>query len=421
MGKISDSSSNVYLKSSAKSLDLLKQILYSGKEESKNNVDELRFIVSNRILPLLAEANIEDECEKAVALRKINSKLLISSTFNTIKEKTILGIGGRFSAGKSCFINSLIDSDNPLLPEGQLPTTSIATYIINGSVRNNIITNLHGEDIKLDNKAVVALNHQFFEKWFGNDYVVDFAKYVNLFVISSPDFGFKNLAILDTPGYNKYDGRKKTDASDNEKARTELQSVDYLIWLIDVENGVIKDEDLNFLENNINLNTEILFVINKSDKKTNSALNSIIEETKAAIEDHGFLNYIDVVGYSSFYGKEFRQDLFVDDNSDAYVDKKEGVIWNFLNEINEHSFERPDFISEIRNICENMNEQLKSQYEDYGHIEEQYRDMVLENNDVINLKSVIELYRNAVAEKMKIGRMMSSLSKILIDIKAFDS
>lgn len=111
MGRKIESTGNSYLDSPTKSLNLLKSILNSTSTKKDTHFKELIYIVSKQILPLLAEADIIDECEKAQALKKIESKLQSSAAFEMIREKTIIGIGGRFSAGKSCFINSLIGNN----------------------------------------------------------------------------------------------------------------------------------------------------------------------------------------------------------------------------------------------------------------------------------------------------------------------
>jgi predicted GTPase len=45
-----------------------------------------------------------------------------------------------------------------------------------------------------------------------------------------------------------------------------LSDANFLIWLIDAENGEITKSDLDFIRS-LKINTEILFVVNKADKK----------------------------------------------------------------------------------------------------------------------------------------------------------
>lgn len=410
-----ESAGNSYLDSPTKSLNLLKSILNSSNTKKDMRLKDLIYIISGRILPLLAEADIIDECDKAIALKKIESKLQSSSAFETIREKTVVGIGGRFSAGKSCFINSLIGNDTQLLPEGQLPTTSISTYIIKDKTRKNSITNVFGNDIVLDDKAVIALNHQYYDR-----YKIGFARFVDLFVLSTPLFDFDNIALLDTPGYNKYDGRKKADASDNEKARTELKVVDYLIWLVDIENGVIKDEDIDFITSNIGPETPVLFVINKAARKPNDFVMDVIEKTKDVLYGTN-INCINVVGYDSRDACEFDDEAFLDNpDCSAYIPMHQGKIVQFLQEINDNSSQKPDIIAEVKTICNDINNQLLAQLSDCDTIEQQYMEIINDNTDVVNLQSVLLSYQYAKTNKRNIERMIMALRNILIDIDSMN-
>lgn len=332
-----------------------------------------------------------------------------------IREKTIVGIGGRFSAGKSCFINSLIGNHIQLLPEGQLPTTSISTYIIKDKIRKNSITNVFGNNIDLDDKAVIALNHQYYDR-----YKIGFAKFIDLFVLSTPLFDFDKIALLDTPGYNKYDGRKKTDASDNEKARSELKVVDYLIWLIDIENGVIKDEDIDFITNNISPDVPVLFVINKASRKPNEFVMDVIEQTKDVLYSTS-IQWINVVAYDSRDACEFDDEKFMDDpECDAYIPRQQGKILRFLQEINDNSLHKPDIITELKTICNDINDQLLTQLSLCDSIEQQYIQVINDNTDVVNLQSVIRSFQYAKTSRRCIERMIKTLSGILADLESIN-
>ena len=54
----------------------------------------------------------------------------------------------------------------------------------------------------------------------------------------------ENIALLDTPGYTKYDDESdsKLVISDRQKAYEQLKASDYLIWLVDIENGGLTEE-----------------------------------------------------------------------------------------------------------------------------------------------------------------------------------
>lgn len=124
--------SNRYLDNSDEGFRLIQKILSSS---SLGEDDEVTEFISYDIFPIIAELKLDDELEIYRKLSVIGSKLQEQQRVKLLKGKKILGVGGKFSAGKSCFINSITNAE---LPEGQRPTTSIATYIVNADSRKNI-------------------------------------------------------------------------------------------------------------------------------------------------------------------------------------------------------------------------------------------------------------------------------------------
>lgn len=237
-------------------------------------------------------------------------------------------------------------------------------------------------------------------------------------MLATPLFDFEKIALLDTPGYNKYDGGKKADASDNEKARSELKVVDYLIWLIDIENGVIKDEDIDFITNNISHEIPVLFVINKSARKPNDFVMDVIEKTKDILSDTN-IQWINVVAYDSRDACEFDDEKYIDDpECDAYIPRQQGKIMRFLQEINDNSLHKPDIITEIITICNDIVSQLHTQLSVCDAIDQQYAQVINDNTDIVNLQSVIKCYQYAKINRRDIERTIMTLRKKLADIES---
>ncbi len=67
-----------------------------------------------------------------------------------------------FSAGKSKFINSIMRYN--ILPENQLPTTSIPTYITRGNEKLSAYT-FNNIEVQLDYEAINAISHIFYEEY----------------------------------------------------------------------------------------------------------------------------------------------------------------------------------------------------------------------------------------------------------------
>lgn len=124
---------NKYLDDHEQGIALIKNML---KRQKKNySLDYFDNIVNDLIFPILAELELYNELEIYQALTKISNQIREQKKIQILEGKKVLGVGGRFSAGKSKFINAITNSK---LPEGQRPTTSIATYIVNSSEQKNV-------------------------------------------------------------------------------------------------------------------------------------------------------------------------------------------------------------------------------------------------------------------------------------------
>lgn len=279
---------NEYLDNPEKGIELIKKMLI--RKTGKFNDVEFESLISAKILPILAELELENELETYQFFIKITGKIKEQQKIKLLKGKKVLGVGGKFSAGKSCFINSITNAN---LPEGQRPTTSVATYILNAGQKKNIAISNNDISIDLDDEAVSALTHQFFEQ-----YKIGFSKLIKNLVVYTPNFTYPNIAILDTPGYSKSDVLKRDDSSDAEMARDQLKAADYLIWLVDSVQGVITQRDLEFISS-LNIDTKILVVFTKASQEIEENLIKKIEKAKETLKSINKEIY-DVIAYDSF-------------------------------------------------------------------------------------------------------------------------
>lgn len=283
---------NSYLTNTEKGIELVRSLISpKGGLMSPSGFDE---ILQRDILPLIAELELQNETEIYRALKKISDRITEQKKVQILEGKKIVGIGGKFSSGKSCFINSIT---NATLPEGQKPTTSIATYIVNAEQANNIAITNADECVKIDDEAVEALAHAFYDK-----YRIGFSKLLKNLVVYTPGFTYPNIAILDTPGYSKSDTNKSDDSSDAEIAREQLKSVDYLIWLVDSNQGTVTQRDLDFMHS-LNVKNDILVVFTKASMRTEADLRKIIDEAKKTLKNAN-RNVFDVIAYDSLLKKE---------------------------------------------------------------------------------------------------------------------
>lgn len=321
-----DEEANIYFDDPKKGIELInKMILRRGK----NTIFESEQLIFKKVYQVLAELNLENELEIYKTLVNISGKMKELQKIKLLEGKKVLGIGGQFSAGKSCFINSITNT-NTRLPEGQRPTTSIATYTINADAQKNLAITFNDSMIELDAQAINAITYQFSEQ-----YQIGFSYLIKSLVVYTPDFSYPGIAILDTPGYSKPDSSKKVCNRDWGMAKEQLNTVDYLIWLVDVENGGINDKDLEFISS-LDVKSEILVVFTKASVKPKSELNEIVQHAKDTLASRSNKKIYDVIAYDS----KLKETFIGNDSLEQYL--------KMISEANEDSWDIEGQIQRIR-------------------------------------------------------------------------
>ena len=355
---------NEYLDNPQKGIELIKSLLMTV--DSKKVQTEFDMILNNKVFPIIAELELKNETEIYRTFQKISDKIKEQKKIQLLLGKTVVGIGGKFSAGKSCFINSIT---NAMLPEGQRPTTSIATYIINSEKAANIAITNSDESVQIDDVAVEALTHEFYEK-----YNIGFSKILKNLVVYTPEFTYPNIAILDTPGYSKSDSNKSDDSSDAELAREQLKTVDYLIWLVDANQGAITQRDLDFITS-LNINSEILIVFTKSSQRTEDELRKIVDEAKLTLKSANQRVY-DVIAYDSFEKTEILS---------------KGVLQTFFEKINSCE-KKDDNIQEIMDLGNHLLMQIKEEQSEVSNYNKDISEVILKTINIEHINSLLNEY-----------------------------
>lgn len=197
--------------------------------------------------------------------------------FPYLAQKQIVGIGGKFSAGKSTLINTLIGKKK-LVAEID-PTTSMPTYLLKGTQDAICGLNIFGNKVELSQDAFLSFTHEEEEKYgskIGNLLTTAF--------VQDSEFAWQNIALLDTPGYTKHESETWHERTDANIARSQLNSAQFIIWLISAEDGCITEDDIQFLSS---LHAEIpkLVLVNKSDTKTESEIKDIVALVRKTLGD----------------------------------------------------------------------------------------------------------------------------------------
>jgi transcription termination factor NusB len=363
---------NIYLNNPAKGLELVAKLLSVEKDYEKGKqVRKLDYLLDFSLLNAVRSLNLSNEVGLSIQLNKISDKIEEYKKIRLLSNKTIIGIGGKFSAGKSKFINALLDDD--ILPEDQKPTTSIPTYILSSEESSFSAFTSNNQEVELDLQAMQALTHEFYDR-----YKLGFSQFVSNLVIKSKGTIHDRIAILDTPGYSKYDANTKKSVSDEQKAFDQLKSCDFLIWLMDIENGIIQNRDIDFIKS-LGIQTPILFVFNKADKKIETDIKMILKASKEVLNKTDLKIYA-VTAYSSLWAQEYFGKTYINDfleTASAYSDRKEDI-GKQLNNI----------LSSLNTVFDNMKKNAFDERNFLGNA-------IFRSEDILSIKSLAELYADS--------------------------
>lgn len=244
------------------------------------------------------ENSLANEAEAFYILQSIEKELEIVTIYPELYEKAIIGVGGAFSAGKSAFISSFMDSDSVKLPIDITPTTAIPTFVmpdnstkLNAFSQGGARVNLS----ELDSEIHSKINHEFIESFGFN------LKNILPFMVLQTPLCYENLCFVDTPGYNP---PKSDFAEDNQTAMEFLDNINALIWLVDISNGTIPGDDIDFLSKLDLDNKKLYVVLNKADLQSSDDISGIIESVKDTLDDND-IKYDGISAYSAKQKREF--------------------------------------------------------------------------------------------------------------------
>ncbi len=291
---------NKYLDNKDQGLKFLAELVSIPKKPKNTDImlNELSSFIEEDFLSIEKNDPCPHGAETFAKLLTTYDDLSDLVHFPDMENKYIVAVGGQFSAGKSKFMNSLIGIDD-LLPEDTCPTTSIPTYILKGKKNGFYALNRYRNNVEIDADGLHAICHEFKKV-----YAVTFSHILRIITVEIKNFNHTNITYLDTPGYSKNDSiMNKNDNTDENVARDHLRNSDFLIWLIDVQNGTVPQTDIDFIRT-LNLKQPILFIFNKADKKSEKQVLEIIETGKTDLTKNK-IKYYDVIGYSSLEKKEF--------------------------------------------------------------------------------------------------------------------
>ena len=306
--------------------------------------------------------------------------------FPLFYHKNIIALCGQFSSGKTSMINSFLEED--ILPTDIARTTAINTFVIYDEEEGLYIRNCFGVQSKIEKEFYKEYN-DFVTHTFTKEYDKDVHNMVEYVSLHTQKLKYENIALLDTPGYTG-------DNEDENIAIKGIAQADNIIWVIDIDNGTIKSNDLNFLEKEELNGKDILIVLNKADQKIEEEIDKIVEESKSLLDSRG-IDYKDIVVYSSKYPEDYKEGeskLF-----NFFESENNSIERNYLEDLNK-------IFNEFKKYYEDMDEDLATYTEAlnmvkiksaFGNIKTEYSNISI-SNAVNKVKNSRDNIKNFIIE-----------------------
>ncbi len=367
---------------------LLCNIIQQNTSDSRLSVDlsKLENIIHQKIPDTLKRNAPEDFYELYTEFKSEYEKFRDFILYDRLIGKNIIALGGGFSSGKSSFLNALMGKR--VLPADIDPSTSVPTYIVKGDRHEVMGINVFDTRIHMQLQDIRKIAHGFGEVEDEDDEkitdAVTLGHVLESIFFSTPLQVYSNIAFLDTPGYSKPDSEKYSVKTDEQIARGQLNSSNFILWFVQADAGTITEEDIKFIRT---LREDIpkLIIVNKADKKNLSDLKMIIDKIRLTLNLSG-VRYVDVFAFTSRMEQVDDPKLrtFIEENTENIKQQIES--WN--QQIYEANFARNFKVIFVR--CREF-------YED--EIEEESRKLTRLNISITRLAA--EEMDNAVLEPLQ--------------------
>ena len=190
---------NEMIEAKLKSFELVSMILgakeihndFVKRFETLKDVDFKQFCDSVTKDSFITNNQIED----VNSLNKVFSEMQLISSFPELHSKTVGAIGGGFSAGKSCFINSFMKNDDIKLAEGIRPVTAIPSYVVCGDDSKIQGISNTGAVFEMDADVYKSISHEMMKNLQFD--LKKILKYITVKIQMDEEY-FKNMCLIDT-------------------------------------------------------------------------------------------------------------------------------------------------------------------------------------------------------------------------------
>ncbi|KAA6493564.1 dynamin family protein [Helicobacter pylori] len=274
--------------------DLIARILNAKMENE--GLEEYQSVLDNEFLEFASGVDSLKEKEIALlTLQGIQKELQLVASYPSLFQKTIVAVGGGFSAGKSTFLNNLLGLKLKL-PEDMNPTTAIPTYCLKGKREVLMGFSQNGGMVELPN---LAFDHQFLKSLGFN-----LKEIMPSMLLSTPSVPFEFLCFIDTPGFNP--ANQGYTGGDKEASKESLKHAKHILWLISCERGGIESDDLEFLKDLYEEGKQVFIVLSRADRRTKSQLEEVAIKIRETLKDNG-IEFKGICAYSATRYQEIKE------------------------------------------------------------------------------------------------------------------
>ncbi|WP_187869406.1 dynamin family protein [Helicobacter pylori] len=274
--------------------DLIARIL--NAKTSNEGLEEYQSVLDNEFLEFASGVDSLKEKEIALlTLQEIQKELQLVASYPSLFQKTIVAVGGGFSAGKSTFLNNLLGLKLKL-PEDMNPTTAIPTYCLKG--KKEVLMGFS------QNGGMVELSHLAFDHQFLKSLGFNLKEIMPFMLLSAPSVPFEFLCFIDTPGFNP--GNQGYTGGDKEASKESLKHAKHILWLISCERGGIESDDLEFLQELYEEGKQVFIVLSRADRRTKSQLEEVAKKIRETLKDNG-IEFLGICAYSATRYQEYKE------------------------------------------------------------------------------------------------------------------
>lgn len=258
--------------SKAQALNLVSKIIAPIRADANSPLagatDRLNTFVKDKLMPILNSASPDNSSELVDAFQLSLERFEEFTLFPAFESKQLIGVGGAFSSGKSMLLNTIIGEK--LLPTQTDPSTVVPTFIVHSPDEEVGVINIFNVRSRMSIDEFKSISYDFIE-----EHQIELRHLMKRAFISSSKLNFEHLTLLDTPGYSKPDDKSSYSArTDEAVAMEQLSTADFIIWVMDIENGTLKGNDIDFLQR-LGITQPILIVLSKADKPSSEDVENV--------------------------------------------------------------------------------------------------------------------------------------------------